>query len=36
MAIGAGANYQFTRKVTDFAHKYYQYRYLLKKQGEVR
>ncbi|MCA1038815.1 EcsC family protein [Bacillus infantis] len=36
MAIGAGANYQFTRKVTDFAHKYYQYRYLLKKQGDVR
>ncbi|MBM4762559.1 EcsC family protein [Bacillus sp. B15-48] len=31
MAIGAGANYQLTRKVTDFAHKYYQYRYLLHK-----
>ena len=31
MAIGAGMNYQFTRKVTDFAHKYYQMRYLLEK-----
>jgi hypothetical protein len=28
MAIGAGANYQLTRKVTELAHKYYQYRYL--------
>lgn len=34
MAIGAGANYQFTRKVTDLAHKYYQLRYLHKKRGE--
>lgn len=31
MAIGAGANYQLTRKVTDFAHKYYQMRYFLHK-----
>lgn len=34
MAIGAGANYQLTRKVTEFAQKYYQYRYLLEKRGE--
>ncbi|MDR4948861.1 EcsC family protein [Neobacillus cucumis] len=32
MAIGAGTNYQLTRKVTDFAHKYYQLRYLLHKE----
>lgn len=32
MAIGAGANYQLTRKVTDLAHKYYQYRYLKAKE----
>jgi len=32
MAIGAGVNYQLTRKVTDFAHRYYQMRYLLKKK----
>lgn len=31
MAIGAGANYQLTRKVTDFAHNYYQLRYLSDK-----
>lgn len=31
-AIGAGVNYQFTRKVTEFAHKYYQYRYLKEKE----
>lgn len=31
MAIGAGTNYQLTRKVTEFAHKYYQMRYLHKK-----
>ena len=35
IAIGAGTNYQLTRKVTDFAHKYYQYRYLYRKGGEV-
>jgi hypothetical protein len=32
MAIGAGANYQLTRKVTDLAQKYYQLRYLHKKE----
>jgi hypothetical protein len=32
MAIGAGANYQLTRKVTDFAHSYYQLRYLIEKE----
>jgi len=32
MAIGAGTNYQLTRKVTDFAHKYYQLRYLKDKE----
>lgn len=36
MALGAGANYQFTRKVTDFAHKYYQMRYLFEKEGVVK
>ena len=33
MAIGAGANYQFTRKVTNLAHNYYQLRYLNEKEG---
>ncbi|WP_141432027.1 EcsC family protein [Bacillus sp. 03113] len=32
MAIGAGINYQLTRKVTDFSHKYYQMRYLFEKK----
>ncbi|CRK84412.1 protein EcsC [Neobacillus massiliamazoniensis] len=32
MAIGAGANYQLTRKVTDLAQKYYQLRYLHEKE----
>jgi hypothetical protein len=32
MAIGAGANYQLTKKVTDFAHHYYQLRYLNEKE----
>jgi hypothetical protein len=32
MAIGAVANYQVTRKVTDLAHKYYQLRYLKAKE----
>lgn len=32
MAIGAGSNYQLTRKVTDVAHKYYQLRYLKEKE----
>ncbi len=31
MALGAGMNYQLTRKVSDFAHKYYQIRYLYEK-----
>jgi hypothetical protein len=34
MAIGAGSNYFLTRKVTDFAQKYYQMRYLLNKNME--
>jgi hypothetical protein len=35
MAIGAGANYQLTRKVSGFAQRYYQYRYLLdKREGQ--
>lgn len=32
MAIGAGTNYQLTRKVTDFTHKYYQMRFLMEKE----
>jgi hypothetical protein len=35
MAIGAGANYQLTRKVTDLAHKYYQLRYLKEKEEYI-
>jgi hypothetical protein len=34
MAVGAGSNYQLTKKVTNFTHNYYQYRYLLEKKGE--
>ncbi|MDM5293540.1 EcsC family protein [Peribacillus simplex] len=34
MAIGAGANYQMTRNVSEFAQKFYQYRYLQKKKAE--
>ena len=34
MAIGAGTNYQLTRKVTEFAHKYYQMRYLHRKNDQ--
>lgn len=34
MAIGAGTNYQLTKTVTDFSHKYYQYRYLIDQRGE--
>jgi hypothetical protein len=34
MAIGAGSNYFLTRKVTEFAQKYYQMRYLLNKKNE--
>ncbi|MBD8068975.1 EcsC family protein [Bacillus sp. PS06] len=33
MTIGASMNYQFTRQVTEFAHKFYQYRYLNEKVG---
>lgn len=32
MTIGAAANYQLTRKVTEVAHKYYQLRYLKEKE----
>lgn len=32
MALGAGANYQLTRKVTELAQKYYQLRYLKEKE----
>jgi hypothetical protein len=36
MAVGAGVNYRITRRVSDFAHRYYQMRYLLeKKRDEV-
>ena len=31
MGIGAASNYRYTRKVTEFANRYYQYRYLLDK-----
>ncbi|NMD70755.1 EcsC family protein [Bacillus sp. DNRA2] len=34
MGIGASSNYLFTRRVTEFAHKYYQMRYLIEKRGE--
>lgn len=33
MAIGAGTNYEITRKVSEFAQKFYQYRYLFEKQN---
>lgn len=33
IGIGAGYNYRLTRKITDFAHKYYQIRYLLEKEN---
>ncbi|MBS4199978.1 EcsC family protein [Bacillus sp. FJAT-49732] len=36
VAIGAGMNYRSTRKVTHFAIKYYQYKYLLEKNGELK
>ncbi|MBS4222732.1 EcsC family protein [Lederbergia citrea] len=35
LAIGAGVNYQTTRKVTDFALKFYQYKHLLDKNGDL-
>lgn len=34
MAIGAGSNYQMTRSVSEFAQKFYQYRYLLDKKAD--
>lgn len=34
IAIGAGANYYLTRKVTNFASNYYQLRYLMNKEDE--
>lgn len=34
MGIGAGANYQLTRKVTDFAQRYYEARYFFNKGVE--
>lgn len=36
MAIGANFNYQFTKKVTEYAEKYYQYRLLLDKKGDMK
>lgn len=33
IGIGAGYNYRLTRKITDFAHKYYQIRYLSEKEN---
>ncbi|WP_078545098.1 EcsC family protein [Litchfieldia alkalitelluris] len=33
MTIGASMNYQFSRQVTEYAHKFYQYRYLKEKEG---
>lgn len=35
MAIGAGANYQLTRKVTELANKYYQLRYFKEKEDFI-
>ncbi|MBT2716255.1 EcsC family protein [Bacillus sp. ISL-57] len=34
MAIGAGSNYQMTRNVSEFAQRFYQYRYLLEKKAD--
>ncbi|PKR84303.1 EcsC family protein [Heyndrickxia camelliae] len=34
LALGAGINYQFSRKVNQFAEKYYQYRFLLDKRND--
>ncbi|TFE00922.1 EcsC family protein [Jeotgalibacillus salarius] len=33
MAIGAAANYQLTRNVTEYAERFYQYRYLVEKNS---
>ena len=35
IAIGAAANYRLTRKVTEFAHNYYQFRYLKEKEARI-
>jgi hypothetical protein len=35
MAIGATSNYQLTKKVTEFAHHYYQLRYLQEKEETI-
>ncbi len=35
MAIGAGVNYNTTRQVTQFAVKYYQYKHMLEKNGDL-
>ncbi|MDP4085971.1 MAG: EcsC family protein [Bacillota bacterium] len=35
LAIGAGTNYRLTKKVTDFANKYYQLRFLQNKEVEI-
>ncbi|MBH0230155.1 EcsC family protein [Halobacillus yeomjeoni] len=35
IAIGAYSNYQLTKQVTDFAMKFYQYRHLKMKEGEL-
>ncbi|MCM2531417.1 EcsC family protein [Neobacillus pocheonensis] len=35
LAIGAGANYQLTRKVTELANKYYQLRYFKEKEDFI-
>ncbi|GIN91834.1 hypothetical protein J22TS1_28850 [Siminovitchia terrae] len=35
MAVGAGVNYKTTRKITDFTLKYYQYKHLLIKSGDI-
>ncbi|MFE4704617.1 EcsC family protein [Peribacillus simplex] len=34
IAIGAGSNYQMTRSVSEFAQKFYQFRYLLEKKAD--
>jgi hypothetical protein len=34
MVLGANWNYQFTKKVTEYAEKYYQYRFLLEKKSD--
>ncbi|WP_050616047.1 EcsC family protein [Bacillus testis] len=33
MVVGAGNNYSLTRRVSEFAHRFYQYRYLKEKAG---